>query len=348
MPKPVLIYGICGEGLGHAARAYALIERLEQDFEVHILTSGDAYEFFSGLEYPHLHLVGGIRFVKQGQSIDWAASILHCFKFVANGRTHLQQATAIWETIRPDVAITDFEPLVPRIALRNKIPVLAIDNQSKISHCQLKDLPRGLRIYQAMITPLIEWMVPRSIPRVVSCFHPEFCIPKKKLRAIVGPLIRSAITRLQPTDQGFVLVYYKEVLGERLLQATKELKMPTVVFGGMHLAHRWPDFEFRPHGTGFAEALAACSILVCPAGNQLLGEARFFGKRTICFPQKGQHEQGINAFYMEKVGLGTAVWDPAKLRPDSLDAINSLTTTPYHCNEVEKVVQMIFSLLTSG
>ena len=348
MSKPVLIYGICGEGLGHAARAYALIERLERDAEVHIVTSGDAFDFFSGLGYPHLHLVGGIRFVKKGQSISWAASTLHCFKFVASGNTHLRQASAIWDAIRPDVAITDFEPLVPRIAQRNNTPVLAIDNQSKISHCQLKDLPRGLRIYQAIITPLIEWMVPRSIPRVVSCFHPEFCIPKKELRAVVGPLIRSAITSLQPTDQGFALVYYKEVVGERLLQAAKELKLPTIVFGGMHHAHRWPDFEFKPHGTGFAEALASCSILVCPAGNQLLGEARFFGKRTICFPQKGQYEQGINAFYMEKVGLGTAVWDPSDLGLDAVKRLSALAPAPTMCNEVEKVAQMILTLLKKG
>ena len=104
MPKPVLIYGICGEGLGHAARAYALIERLERDAEVHIVTSGDAFDFFSGLGYPHLHLVGVIRFVKKGQSFNLAASTRHCFKFVARGTTHLRQSSEILDTIRTDVS----------------------------------------------------------------------------------------------------------------------------------------------------------------------------------------------------------------------------------------------------
>ncbi len=345
MTKPVLIYGICGEGLGHAARACALIERLERDATVHIVTSGDAFDFFDGLGCPRLHRVDGIRFVKQGQSINWVASLVRCMEFVANGKRHLRQAATIWDTIRPDLAVTDFEPLVPRIALRKKVPVLAIDNQGKISRCTLRGLPAGLRFYQAMISPLIEWMVPRTVPRVVSCFHPEFCHPKQKILAILGPLIREAISRLEPTDGGFTLVYYKEAVGERLLVAAKDLGMPTVVFGGQMQADHWPGFEFHPHGAGFAEALAGCSWLVCPAGNQLLGEARFLGKRTLCIPQRGQHEQSINAFYMEKIGLGAALRDTNRFEGNPNGLTHSGAPIPSRCNDVDKAAQMVLSLV---
>jgi uncharacterized protein (TIGR00661 family) len=317
---------------------------LEIDAVVHILTSGDAYDFFKDSGHPRLHRVGGIRFVKTGSAIHWTASVAECFNFIAGGKRHLSKAISIWNSLKPNIAVTDFEPLVPRIALRKKVPVLAIDNQSKISHCHLRDLPAGLRMYQAIATPLMDQMVPQAVPRVVSCFHPEFCHPRKPILAVTGPMIRGSITRLQPSDGGFALVYYKEVVGQPLLLAAKALGLRTLVFGGMEHARNWPGFEFLPHGSGFAEALAACSILVCPAGNQLLGEARFFGKKTLCIPQKRQFEQAINAFYMEKIGLGMVINGPSLLENLPGKFRDAPAPAPNRLNEVERVAQMILGL----
>lgn len=66
MPRPVVVYGICWEGLGHESRAHALIERLEEDATVHILTSGDDHDFFKKMSHPRLHRIPGITFVKKG------------------------------------------------------------------------------------------------------------------------------------------------------------------------------------------------------------------------------------------------------------------------------------------
>jgi uncharacterized protein (TIGR00661 family) len=347
MPRPVVVYGICGEGLGHASRAHALIERLEEDATVHILTSGDAHDFFKKMGHPHLHRIPGIRFVKKGQSINWPGSISQCFDFIWSGNRHLSRVANLWDTICPDLAVTDFEPLVPRVALRKRVPVVGIDNQSKISRCELKDLPPGLRVYQAMVTPLIDWMVPRQVPRVVSCFHPEYCRPYKPVLAVVGPLLRNAITNLRPRDDGFTLVYYKEVVGECLLRAAECLGMRTVVYGGCEHADRWPAFEFHPHGAGFAEALAACSILVCPAGNQLLGEAGYFGKKTLCMPQRGQYEQEINAFYMQKIGLGTALRNRSAPEREVAEFLKSRSPSPRPSAGVEDMAKRVFGMLAA-
>ena len=347
MPSPVVIYGICGEGLGHAARAHALIERLEQDATVHVLTSGDAHDFFRNLGHPRLHRIPGIRFAKTGQSINWPVSVVRCFNFVLSGQGHLARVAELWETIRPDLAVTDFEPLVPRIALRKRVPVLGIDNQSKISHCVLRDLPVWLRYYQLICSGLIDWLVPRQVPRVVSCFHPEFCRPHKPVRAVVGPLLRNSITSMRPTNDGFTLVYYKDVVGECLLRAAECLGTRTVVYGGCEHAHRWPAFEFHPHGAGFAKALAACSMLVCPAGNQLLGEAGYFGKKTLCIPQAGQYEQEINAFYMEKIGLGTALRNLAAPEREVLEFLKRPAPSPRPSAGVEAVAKLVLSTLSA-
>lgn len=348
MSKPVVVYGVCGEGLGHAARALALIERLEQDTTVHILTCGEAHDFFRKQGYPRLHRIPGITFAKKGQSIDWPVSVVQCFEYVLGGDSHLSRVAKIFEAIRPDIAVTDFEPLVPRIALRKRVPVLGIDNQAKISRCVLQDLPAGLRFYQLITSALIDWLVPRQVPRVVSCFHPEYCKPNKPVRAVVGPLLRNSVTRLRPTDGGFALVYYKEIVGECLFRTAECLGMRTLVYGGCEHAHRWPAFEFHPHGAGFVESLAACSILVCPAGNQLLGEAGFFGKRTICIPQRGQYEQAINGFYMEKMGLGIALKHPASPGLEVAEFLKRPGVSPRPFAGVEGVARLVLAMVEKG
>lgn len=348
MSKPVLFYGICGEGLGHAARSAALMERLEPDFTVHVLTFGDAFHFFRDRGFPNIHHIPGLSFIKKGQKIDWVASILHMLDFVRNGQKHLSHVEKIWDAIRPDMAITDFEPLIPRVAIRNKVPVLAVDNQAKISRCKLRELPFFLRLYQAVFSMAIEWVVPRKTPRVVSCFHPEFCTPLKTVKAVAGPMLRSSVTRLNPTEGGFALVYYKDVVGDSLLGIAKILGIRTIVYGGCENATRWPEFEFRPHGGGFPEALAACSVLVCPAGNQLLGEAAYLGKKTICIPQRGQYEQSINGFYMGKIGLGVMVRNPTA--PES--EIEKLLTYPNPPRRLatgtEEVAKLVLQMLRAG
>ena len=348
MTKPVVVYGVCGEGFGHSVRAKSLIERLEKTAVVHVLTSHNGYDFFEKRRYPRLHRIDGILFSKRGSSIDWPASVWRCANFIIRGNDHLARVTGIWETIRPDLALSDFEPLVPRIALRKGVPVLAIDNQAKLSKCRLLGLPAGLRFYQALVAPLIDWLVPSKVPRVVSCFHPEFCRPAGPVRAIIGPMLRNSITRLKPTDEGFALVYYKEEVGNDLLRIARVLGMRTVVFGGCGRSRDYPEFEFHPHGAGFEESLAACKILIGPAGNQLLGEARFHGKKTICMPIKGQHEQAINAFYMEKSGLGIALRSVSCLKRRLAGFLNSPVPTPKSSDGVKCVADMVNAMLPVG
>ena len=348
MAKPVVLYGICGEGFGHSVRAKSLIERLEDKAVVHVLSSHDGYDFFARLNYPRLHRIDGILFAKRGHSIDWPASAWRCANFIMRGKDHLSRVTGIWDTIRPDLALSDFEPLVPRIALRKGVPVLAIDNQAKLSKCKLLGLPAGLRFYQSIVAPLVDWLVPFQVPRVVSCFHPEFCLPARPVRAIIGPMLRNSITRLKPTDGGFALIYYQEEVGKDLLRVARIIGMRTIVFGGCGHSRDYPEFEFHPHGAGFEESLAACTILIGPAGNQLLGEARFLGKKTICIPIRGQHEQAINAFYMEKSGLGIALKNISRMESQLAEFLKIPGPSPKPSDGAQCVADLVHAMPPFG
>ena len=54
----------------------------------------------------------------------------------------------------------------------------------------------------------------------------------------------------------------------------------------------------------FVEDLAACAGLFSAAGNQLLGEALYYGKPVFAIPEEMHHEQQINACFLRQMGAG--------------------------------------------
>lgn len=59
----------------------------------------------------------------------------------------------------------------------------------------------------------------------------------------------------------------------------------------------------------------------------MLGEAATLGKKVLCLPQKGQREQAINAFYVERMGLGIRLeetQDGYRMDPDRIQAFTTM------------------------
>jgi UDP:flavonoid glycosyltransferase YjiC (YdhE family) len=54
----------------------------------------------------------------------------------------------------------------------------------------------------------------------------------------------------------------------------------------------------------FIADLASCKAVISSRGQQLIGEARYFGKPPLVVRMPKQHEQEINARYTKKEGLG--------------------------------------------
>ena len=64
------------------------------------------------------------------------------------------------------------------------------------------------------------------------------------------------------------------------------------------------QFRFRQLSPEFVHDLAHCDRLVASAGHQLICEAHFFQKPLLAVPEPGQYEQHINAWYVQRNGLG--------------------------------------------
>src|SRR5689334_13820843 len=145
--KQKIFYGVAGEGLGHAARAYAVIENMPE-YEFHVFTFGKAYSFFKKMNYPFVYEIKGLMFSYKGSKVDYVRTVKNTFKFLTHDiKKNLAYITNKAKEINPSLFITDFEPSIPRVALRLCKQSISIDNQHCFNMCTDPALSDFLKLY---------------------------------------------------------------------------------------------------------------------------------------------------------------------------------------------------------
>jgi uncharacterized protein (TIGR00661 family) len=117
-------------------------------------------------------------------------------------------------------------------------------------------------------------------------------------------------------------------MSEKILEiAKKESDTNFIAYGLKETDLKIPNVEFKPPSTdGFLEDLANSTGVITNGGYTLMSEALFFGKPVYSIPIKGQFEQMINGYYLEKEHYGLFDLDPTKERIEYfLDHIDGFT-----------------------
>src|SRR4051812_2874473 len=130
-----ILYGVVGEGMGHAMRSRVILEHLldKEHHEVEIMASGRATEFlakrFEGVNRIHgLHMIYEENRVRRGKTL-WSN--------VLAGTTGLPQNIAAYfeliKDFRPEVVISDFESWTYLYGKAHRLPIISIDNMQIIN-----------------------------------------------------------------------------------------------------------------------------------------------------------------------------------------------------------------------
>lgn len=304
--RKIIFYGVAGEGLGHAIRSWAIVEELQKDYDVHVFTSGDALEYYKKLNFKNLHVISGLRFAYVNGRVSIKRTILNVIRFVVhyfeNKRVVLEQVASL----KPACIISDFEPTLPRVAHKLSIPFASIDNQHKFSHCSVKDLPFKLKSYFKIASLFVKRFIPKPDCVIISNFHASLLKTRKKYEkntVLTTVFLRKAFEKESPADENFVLVYTKKSINQPLIHSLKLVQRHIKIYGATEKLD--PDLEYCSlSNSDFVRDLAKCSVLICPAGNQLIGEANYFGKPVFAIPEPFQDEQAFNAWCIEKMKIG--------------------------------------------
>jgi uncharacterized protein (TIGR00661 family) len=301
---------LCGEGRGHATRIATLVERLGRNHEILIFTSADALEFLgrrfsTGDSSVRLVEIPGIVFQYSGGRLDVPRSIAAGLDYQARQVGPLvDRMIRELDAFGADLAVTDFEPALPRAAARQQIPLVSVDHQHFLLAYDLGSLPLSLR-WQAWFMSHAVWMyVSDATDTVVSAF---FRPPLRRGWEHVvqtGPLLRREVVRAEPRDEGFVLSYLRRHTPFEAITALADCGMPVKVYGLGHREHVGNVSFHAIDERRFIEDLAACRCMVSAAGNQLIGEALHLGKPMLVLPERAHAEQLMNSHFLAGMGCG--------------------------------------------
>ena len=300
---------LCGEGRGHATRIATLIERLEADHEILVYTSADAAGFLRSrlARHPRVRLeeIPGVVFQYTGGRLDVMRSIAVGLDYQARQLGPLVDRMIVeLDAFAAELAITDFEPALPRAAGRLGIPLISVDHQHFLLAYDLDALPWSLQ-WNAWFMSHAVWMyVTEAADTVVSAFFRPPLRRGWEHVVQVGPLLRREILAARPRDEGFVLSYLRRHTPFSAVESLADCGLPVRVYG---LGHRDPVGNVSFHAIDdrrFVEDLAGCRCLVSAAGNQLIGEALQLGKPMLVLPERAHSEQLMNSHFLASMGCG--------------------------------------------
>ena len=321
-----IFYSMAGEGRGHAVRVMTLVEHLRRDHELTLFAPADAYEFLAKsyaagqVENVQLVRVSGLNFHYTGGKLDLFKSMAGAVSFARREMPELVNAlTRRIDAEQPDLAISDFDPTLPRAARRTGLPWMSIDHQHVLLAYDLSSLPFLLRRYAWWMSWAVRWYYGYEgyTPVASSFYSPPLKEGFKHVRQ-VGPMLRPAVVSKSSVTGDFLVSYLRSNTPPEVVQILANCGWRVRVYG---LGERSSAGNLSFHAIDeqrFVEDLASCAGLFSAAGNQLLGEALYYGKPVFAIPEEMHHEQQINAHFLRQMGAGD--WVTAEsLRADRLN-----------------------------
>jgi uncharacterized protein (TIGR00661 family) len=251
--------------------------------------------------------IPGLHFSYRGQRLDYFKSCCSAVPYLWQMRDRIGKLERLLQQERPDLAITDFEPLLPRAAQRCGIPYVSFDHQHFLVVNDLSELPWLLRWKARLLAPSVRLFYCGQRRTIVSSFYRPPLKPNTRNVTQTGVLLRPEILHARPVVGDFVLVYMRRFLRENLWQALQRCGRPVRIYGlGEHPSNG--NLQFRQvDECNFIDDLIHCYAVVSNAGNQLVGESLYLKKPFLALPESGNFEQSINAHFVRQSGGGDAV-----------------------------------------
>jgi uncharacterized protein (TIGR00661 family) len=319
-----VLYGVTGEGMGHAMRSRVVIEHLvASGHVVEIMASGRAASFlgkrFEGVNTIHgLHMILEENRVRKGKTL-WS-NVLNGVLGVPRNISAYFDLIADFE---PEVVISDFESWSYFYGRNHRLPILSIDNMQVIHRCEL---PREIIEGNEVAFQLTKAFVKTKLPScdayfITSFFRPP---PRKEHTYLFPPILRPEILAATAAP-GEHLLIYQSGANEALQAALADTGIECRIYGmraNLTEEAQQGNLRFMPFSEErFISDLATCRAVIAGGGFTLMGEAVFLGKPMLAVPLAGQFEQMLNARYLEREGFGmwAADLDDAAVIPQFLE-----------------------------
>lgn len=305
-----ILYGVTGEGMGHATRSKVVCEHLvARGHEVKIVVSGRAHAFLAK-SFPDVTEIKGLTIRYVDNAMDRDGSIAR--NVLAAPQMLYANASRYFDDVvhfEPDLVISDFDSFAYFFAKRHGLPIVSIDNQQIIARCKHeKSIKRGAKVDYEMTKAFVKAKLPGCDHYIVTTFFfPQ--IKKKNLDIVtlVPPILRKAILEAKPNAHrgDHVLVYQTSTSDTSLIPTLNSVTNERFIVYGLRKTAKHANCTLKEFSEdGFVEDLASAKAVICNGGLSLIGEAVYLGKPIYSVPVRHQFEQVMNARYLEEMGYG--------------------------------------------
>ncbi|MBA9076321.1 MULTISPECIES: MJ1255/VC2487 family glycosyltransferase [Rufibacter] len=301
-----LLYGVPGEGMGHATRSKVMITHLlAQGHDVQVVSSARAYQFLDKAFPGRVHEIRGFHIAYRDAAVSTVNTALLTLKTApATLRMNFNRYRQLMEQFQPEAVISDFESFSYLFARHHRLPVLSIDNMQVINRCTLDVpvLPEWKSSFQ-VAKNVVKAKVPRAHHYLAASFFPAtICKPNTTL---VPPIIREEILQAKTSVGNHVLVYQSSTNQKNLLQTLQQLPQERFYVYGFNKEEQHGNVQLKAFSEdGFIQDLSSAKAVVANGGFSLLSEAVYLHKPICSVPIPKQFEQYLNAAYVQKLGYG--------------------------------------------
>jgi uncharacterized protein (TIGR00661 family) len=306
-----ILYGVVGEGMGHATRSKVVITHLlERGHEVKIVVSGRAHAFLKRV-FPDVEEIAGLTMVYEENAVKRGRTLRNFLKELplwGGWADNFETMTKISQSFAADCVVSDFESFAYLYGQKHEIPVISIDNMQVLNRCEIDvEIPEDDRTDYAIARGIVKAKLPGCYHYLVTSFF--FPRVRKARTSLYPPILRDDIlaARKDAHRGEHVLVYQTSESYGELLPVLKGFGVPFRVYG---LGRDEVDGNLTLKAfseKGFVDDLASARAVIAGGGFSLLSEAVYLGKPILSVPVRKQFEQLLNALYVRKLGYGEYV-----------------------------------------
>lgn len=301
-----ILYGVPGEGLGHATRSKVVIGHLlAQGHDVVAVSSSRAYQMLAAAFPGRVHEIRGFHLAYNGLAVSKLRTVALTLGTAPEDlRINFSKYWELLNGFEPELIVSDFESFSYLFAKMRRLPIVSIDNMQIISRARLNVKVPGEEVgnYQ-LAKAIVRAKLPRSRHYFVTTF---FTIPlKKKRTTLVPPIIRPEILAAAPSQGRHILVYQSATTQQNLVPLLQQLPDQEFRVYGFNKEEDHGNVQLRAFSeAGFIADLASCRAVVTNGGFSLISEAVFLHKPVCAIPIPAQFEQWLNAAEIEQMGYG--------------------------------------------
>lgn len=307
-----ILYGVAGEGMGHATRSRVVIDALTaRGHDVQVVVSGRAYEYLKAREHDRLGVqrIWGMTLVYEDNEVRNFRTILRNVRggVVGGLPRNVKSYFDVVEKFQPDVIVSDFETWSYLFGLTHRIPVVSLDNNQIVNRCtHPPEVIAGRERDFFVAKTFIQAKLPGCFHYLITTFFfPEV---RKARTTLHPPVLRPEILAARAEPGEHLLVYQTSTSNPRLPELLRRSGRECRVYGlrrDLTADERDGNLLWRPFSeTRFVEDLRTARGVVSGGGFTLMSEAVYLHKPMLSVPVKKQFEQILNARYLERLGYG--------------------------------------------